>query len=483
MTDEHISAFRPVPRTGVIYVTTEATKLGFHPGDPDWCNLGQGQPETGRAARRAAARAARSPSTPDDQEYAPVAGLWELREAIADALQPALPARACPRSTRAENVSVSGGGRAALTRAAASARAASTSATSCPTTPRTKSCSTSSGASSPIPILLEGERGYALLGRRSAARDPRPRPLGAAARRTRATRPASWSRATSSRRWVRLARELDCTLLLDEFYSHYIWTAAARAAARSRAPRATSRTSTAIRSCIFDGLTKNWRYPGWRVTWTVGPKQVIEAVASAGSLPRRRRLEAAAARGDPAARRTSTSSPETKAIHDRVPREARPHAARGLERIGVRVDRAPEGTFYVWGNVAEPAAAAQRRHGLLPRRARAEGHHRAGRVLRRQPRQAPRRPPSRFRAHTRFSFGPPRCHARARPRPPGDSGDGGQRRARLKGGERSPLAPGLPIRNYPTATDLGDAASPLSSLYRNHRPHPPAHPAPAPGRR
>ena len=35
---------------------------------------------------------------------------------------------------------------------------------------------------------------------------------------------------------------------------------------------------------LFDGLTKNWRYPGWRVTWTVGPRQVIEAVASAGSF-------------------------------------------------------------------------------------------------------------------------------------------------------------------------------------------------------
>ena len=35
---------------------------------------------------------------------------------------------------------------------------------------------------------------------------------------------------------------------------------------------------------FLDGLTKNWRYPGWRVTWTVGPKSVIEAVASAGSF-------------------------------------------------------------------------------------------------------------------------------------------------------------------------------------------------------
>ena len=29
---------------------------------------------------------------------------------------------------------------------------------------------------------------------------------------------------------------------------------------------------------LVDGLTKNWRYPGWRVTWTLGPKKVIEAI-------------------------------------------------------------------------------------------------------------------------------------------------------------------------------------------------------------
>ena len=45
--DFHIAAFRQVPRTGVIFVTGEATRLGFSPRNPDWCNLGQGQPETG----------------------------------------------------------------------------------------------------------------------------------------------------------------------------------------------------------------------------------------------------------------------------------------------------------------------------------------------------------------------------------------------------------------------------------------------------
>src|SRR5689334_25034100 len=41
------TAFRAVPRTGVIFVTTEAVKRGYSGRDASWCNLGQGQPETG----------------------------------------------------------------------------------------------------------------------------------------------------------------------------------------------------------------------------------------------------------------------------------------------------------------------------------------------------------------------------------------------------------------------------------------------------
>ena len=27
---------------------------------------------------------------------------------------------------------------------------------------------------------------------------------------------------------------------------------------------------------LVDGLTKNWRYPGWRLSWTVGPTWLID---------------------------------------------------------------------------------------------------------------------------------------------------------------------------------------------------------------
>src|SRR6185436_990077 len=113
----NIVGFRPVPRTGVIYVTTEAQRLGWRAADPEWCNLGQGQPETGDLPG-APPRHVAVEIDPDDQEYAPIAGLWELREAVA-AHYNRVYRRGLPSQYSAENVSISGGGRSALTRAAA----------------------------------------------------------------------------------------------------------------------------------------------------------------------------------------------------------------------------------------------------------------------------------------------------------------------------------------------------------------------------
>jgi hypothetical protein len=92
------SAFRHVPRTGVIYVTTEAQRRGFSPTNPEWCNLGQGMPETGELPG-APPRVKRVEVLVDDQEYAPVPGLWELRETVAS-LYNTLYRRGLPRSTR-----------------------------------------------------------------------------------------------------------------------------------------------------------------------------------------------------------------------------------------------------------------------------------------------------------------------------------------------------------------------------------------------
>ena len=170
--------------------------------------------------------------------------------------------------------------------------------------------------------------------------------------RTRATRPASSSRGDELARWVALARELDCALLIDEFYSHYIWTAARPGALPVESAARYVEDVDRDPVVIFDGLTKNWRYPGWRVTWTVGPKQ-----RHRGGRQRRARSSTAAARSRCSARRsrcstTRTSSPRPTRSTRRSARSAT-GCSRGLERARRRASTAPpDGTFYVWGNVA-----------------------------------------------------------------------------------------------------------------------------------
>ena len=214
-----VVGFRTVPRTGVIYVTTEATRRGFSPSNPDWCNLGQGMPETGPLPGSPPRQGA-VVIDPDDQEYAPVAGLWELREAVASHYN-ALYRRGMPSQYSAENVSISGGGRMALTRAAASLGHINL-GHFLPDYTAYEELLDIFKLFSPIPILLDGESGYAF-----SATDLRREILGRGLAAVLLSNPCNPTGKLVSgdelAAWVAAARDLDCALLIDEFYAHYIW--------------------------------------------------------------------------------------------------------------------------------------------------------------------------------------------------------------------------------------------------------------------
>ncbi len=76
------STFRPVPYMGVIWVVHEAHKRGFWTGHPDWCNLGQGQPEVG-PMDGAPERLSSVQLEPGDHAYGPIGGTEDMREAFA----------------------------------------------------------------------------------------------------------------------------------------------------------------------------------------------------------------------------------------------------------------------------------------------------------------------------------------------------------------------------------------------------------------
>jgi N-succinyldiaminopimelate aminotransferase len=393
------AGFRAVPRTGVIYVTTEANRLGYRAGATDWCNLGQGQPETGPLPG-APPRHGHVDISVDDLEYAPVSGVLELREAIAD-LYNRLYRRGRGSKYSVENVCVSGGGRAALTRAAASLGPINL-GHFLPDYTAYEELLDIFKAFTAIPILLDGARGYEFTVD-ELRREMTGRGLGALLLSNPCNPTGKLIDGDDLDGWVRSARELDCALLFDEFYSHYVYGDAngePRFASAARYVDDVDRDPV----LLFDGLTKNWRYPGFRVTWTVGPRSVIEALTSAGSFldgGGSRPLQRAAI---PLLEESATLD-ETRAIQ-RSFSVKRTRLLNGLRSLGVSFDREPDATFYCWGSVAQlPSSIAD---GMsFFRAALAEkiivvpgeffdvnpGKRRAGRA-------------SRFRPYVRFSFGP-----------------------------------------------------------------------------
>ncbi|MCI0673278.1 MAG: pyridoxal phosphate-dependent aminotransferase [Myxococcaceae bacterium] len=393
------AAFRPVPRTGVIFVTNEAGTRGFRQDDPAWCNLGQGQPETGELPG-APPRIKAVPIDVADQEYAPVAGLWELREAIAG-LYNRLYRRGLRSQYTAENVCVSGGGRASLTRAAAALGPINL-GHFLPDYTAYEELLDVFKAFTAIPILLEGERGYA-FGVEDLRREVTGRGLSALLFSNPGNPTGKLVQGEELARWVALSRELDCTLLIDEFYSHYIWTGRPGQLPVESAARYVEDVDKDP-VVLFDGLTKNWRYPGWRMTWAVGPRPVIEAMGSAGSFldgGGSRPLQRAAI---PLLEEAHVVA-ETEALH-RAFREKRNLLLTRLERLGVRTDRAPDGTFYVWGNVSGLPAPLDEGMGFFRAALEEKVIVVPGEFFDVNPGKRRRGRPSRFRGYVRFSFGP-----------------------------------------------------------------------------
>lgn len=337
-----VNAFRPVPRTGVIYVTTEAGARGYRTGHPDWCNLGQGMPETG-ALPGAPPRAEQVSIDPMDHEYAPVSGLWELREAVAS-LYNHLYRRGMPSQYSAENVSISGGGRASLTRVVASLGQVNL-GHFLPDYTAYEELLDIFRLVTPIPILLSREQAYAFTPD-ALEREIKGRGLGAVLLSNPNNPMGKLISGDELSGWTSVARRYDSCLILDEFYSHYVWRRGAGepgpTVSAARYVEDVDRDPVAI----LDGLTKNWRYPGWRVTWTVGPRAMIEAVESAGSF-----LDGG---GSKPLQRAAVDllEPERVIQEGRAIREAflqkRELMLRRVQDLGLTVDREPDGTFYVF---------------------------------------------------------------------------------------------------------------------------------------
>jgi len=388
--------FRTVPRTGVIYVMTEAKARGYTPISNEWANLGQGAPETGPL-----------PGSPErlssvqfgieDLEYSPIDGLPELRAAVAELYNERYRKGKSSKYT-AENVSISSGGRAALTRAVSTLGRTNV-GHFLPDYTAYEELLDTFGTFAPIPILLNPERNYEFN-----SEELREEVLGMGLSTVLLSNPSNPMGkvvyGTELEKWVSLSRELSTTLIFDEFYSHYIYDKEVNYV--SAAEYVEDVNSDAI--IIIDGLTKNWRYPGFRVSWTLAPKAVIEGIASAGSF-----IDGGCARPMQIAAtklvNKKTADTEAAAIKKEFTAK-RDFMLEQLQSMGIRVIPVPMGGFYCWGDLSGLPSGLNNGMEFFQKALSVGVIIVPGAFFDINPGQ--RRPdrPSRFASYARFSFGP-----------------------------------------------------------------------------
>jgi aspartate/methionine/tyrosine aminotransferase len=346
-TKPSIPGFRRVPRTGVIYVMHRAELAGFSYSNPEWANLGQGSPEVGDLPG-APTRVNAIAVDPASRKYSPVPGDVELRQKVADFYNTIYRQDKASQYTY-ENVSIAGGGRLALTRIAA-ALGDINMGHFLPDYTAYEELLAAFKAFIPIPILLNPEKEYK-ISQKSLKREILWRGLTAILASNPCNPTGQVIEGEELQSWVDIARETQCTFIFDEFYSHYIYTGSADNPAKMISAAAHIDDVERDPVIIVDGLTKNWRYPGWRISWTLGPKSVIDTIASAGSF-----LDGGA--NHPFQNQALSlldvdqTIQETIAIQ-RTFRAKRDYVLERLNEIGISAEAPPQGAFYVWANLSQ----------------------------------------------------------------------------------------------------------------------------------
>ncbi|HUR28834.1 MAG TPA: pyridoxal phosphate-dependent aminotransferase, partial [Planctomycetota bacterium] len=341
-------ALRDVPFMGVIFVVHEASKLGFTNGHPDWSNLGQGQPEVG-AMQGAPPRIASVEIAPEDHAYGPLGGTLELRTVVAEHYN-----RLYRKGKRSKygpsNVCVAQGGRLALTRAMAALGECQVGYQLPDYTAYEDMLGLHLSRITPIPIRARPEDGF-LVPVERLAQAIEQQGLGAFVLSNPCNPTGNVIQGDDLAALVALSRERGVTLLLDEFYSHFVYTRRGVPAPGpvSAAPFIDDVERDPV--ILIDGLTKSFRYPGWRVGWAVGPSSMMETLARTASSidggPSRIAQRAALVALEP-----ERADQETHALRVGFAKKRNVMVER-LKALGITFAREPEGTFYCWCSLAD----------------------------------------------------------------------------------------------------------------------------------
>lgn len=338
---------RYVPYMGVIWTVNEASKLGFYNGHPDWCNVGQGQPEVG-TIEGAPDRIESLKLQPSDAAYGPVGGTLEVREAIADWVNRTY--RKGMSQYTAENVSFACGGRLALTRLYSIFKNGARIAYKNPDYtayedylyPLRHNCEL-------IELRAEEKDGFTVPVERfeNFMHDVRP---NAFVFSNPCNPTGQVIKDEAMDRYIDAARKENCLLGADEFYATFSYNEDGSPAEKAVSALPYVKDINRDPVIVFDGLTKGFRYPGWRAGWAIGPKYLIEMINRAASavdggpstMVQRGVIEELA-EGHAEAELLATR--KEFAVKRKMMME-------GLAELGIHTPaNQPLGTFYLWASI------------------------------------------------------------------------------------------------------------------------------------
>ncbi|ORY98527.1 aminotransferase [Syncephalastrum racemosum] len=328
--------------TGVIYAMDRASQLGFSADDPDWANFGQGAPEVG-PIEGCMDKPTHFDMPIEAYEYAPTDGTKDLRAAVAK-LYNEIYRQGKESKYTLENVCIVPGGRAGLTRLAAAIGECNVGYF----LPEYTAYEQMLGVFKrfvPIPATLDEESNYH-INLEDVRKEINGRGLGVVLGSNPRNPTGQVLEGEKLKELIETARERHTTLLLDEFYSAYVYTHDREQDGRTVSAAEFLDDVNKDPVIIIDGLTKNFRLPGWRVCWIVGPKHVMDSMRNCGSF-----LEGGANHPLQVAAlpllEPNTFRNEAKYLQRHF-RDKRDRVLQRLKAIGFHIKFPPNATFYVW---------------------------------------------------------------------------------------------------------------------------------------
>jgi aspartate/methionine/tyrosine aminotransferase len=314
---------------------------GFTYGDPHWANLGQGAPEVGDIPG-APPRITKFEIPIDALEYAPTTGVKELRHAVAN-LYNLQYRQNKPSKYTYENVCIVPGGRAGMSRVAAVVGDVYCGYQVPEYTTYSEVLSVFKRLV-PIPTALKPENSYR-LDVEQVKKDISTQGLQVVVA-SNPRNPTGQAIVGEDLKSLINVCKPHTTLILDEFYSWYIYPEEGESYGQSVSGAEFVEDVNEDPVILIDGLTKNFRLPGWRTCWVVGPKNLISALSQSGSFldgGASHPLQIAALPLFEPDRLLQEKISLQKHFHKK-----RNHVLKRLEEIGLPVKTIPHATFYIW---------------------------------------------------------------------------------------------------------------------------------------